>query len=224
MTQHTVVEGDCLSSIAYDNGFFWETLWNASENEDLNQLRQDPRVLKPGDVVVVIDKRQDSADGQTDQRHRFKMKGVPAKIRIQAMWNDQPRANEPYEIEIDGQKASGTSDDEGKIEFSIPPNAKSGTLTVGEELRLRTYKLSLGALDPVSDITGLQARLNNLGYWCGPPTGEMNDDTQSALKAFQQDCQLEIDGQPGDSTNDKLKDKHEIEGGPITSQTGDQGS
>jgi Putative peptidoglycan binding domain/LysM domain len=222
MTQHTVKQGECLNSIAYDNGFFWQTLWDADENSDLKDLRQDARVLMPGDTVTIIDKRQKTQEGPTDQRHRFKMKGVPAKLRIQLMWNGQPRANQDYQIEIDGQKATGTTDGEGKLEFSIPPNAKSGTLTIGQELQQRTYNLKLGSLNPVKEITGLQQRLNNLGYWCGPVTGEMNDGTRAAVKDFQTDAQIDIDGIAGSQTDAKLTDFHEIDGGPI--QTPDNGS
>jgi hypothetical protein len=215
MTNHTVQQGDCLSSIAYENGFFWQTLWDADENADLKELRQDPRVLMPGDMVVIIDKRQDSYDGQTVQRHRFRMRGVPAKLRIQLMWNGQPRANEDYQLEIDDLKISGTTDGDGKIELTIPPNAKAGTLTIGKELRRRSYQLKLGALNPVDDISGLQQRLNNLGYWCGPSAGEMNDETRAAVRAFQTDAQIDSDGIPGPQTHGKLSNFHEIEGGPI---------
>jgi Putative peptidoglycan binding domain/LysM domain len=219
MSEHTVNQGECLTSIAYDNGFYWETLWDAGENSDLKNLRQDPRVLMPGDTVVIIDKRQNSVDGQTDRRHRFKMKGVPAKLCIQVMWDDQPRKNEAYELEIDGKKSSGNTDDQGMVKFRIPPNAQSGTLTIGAELRKRTYSLNLGSLNPIADTTGIQARLNNLGYWCGDVTGELNDATVAALKAFQSDCGLAITGQPDDDTQDKLKKANEISGGPIASNS-----
>ena len=53
---HTVRAGDCISSIAFERGFFPDTIWNHGDNSDLKTRREDPNVLLPGDVVVVPDK------------------------------------------------------------------------------------------------------------------------------------------------------------------------
>ena len=34
-TFHTVEQNECVSSIADDNGLYWETIWNHSENAAL---------------------------------------------------------------------------------------------------------------------------------------------------------------------------------------------
>lgn len=40
--QHQVGPGDCIVSIAYDNGFHPDTLWDHPENAELKALRHDP--------------------------------------------------------------------------------------------------------------------------------------------------------------------------------------
>jgi hypothetical protein len=54
---YIVQEGDCFLSIAYQHGFFWETLWNLPANAELRNTRQDPGQLLVGDRVMVPDRQ-----------------------------------------------------------------------------------------------------------------------------------------------------------------------
>ena len=78
----TVKIGDCISSIAYEHGFFWETIWNDPQNGQLKAKRQDPNILQDGDVVHVPDLRIREEPRATNQRHSFTLKGVPAMLRL----------------------------------------------------------------------------------------------------------------------------------------------
>ena len=206
MAKYTVKQGDCISSIAQKKGLFWKQLWNHPENASLKSLRKDPNVLRPGDQVFVPDKQGKQVSGATDQEHRFRVKGVPAKLRVQVLDEDQPRANEPYTLEIDGNLYSGTTDGEGRIEHSIPPDAKQGRLLVGDTQD--EYPLSLGHMDPVEEVAGVQARLNNLGFNCGEVNGRLGPETEAALKAFQKKHNLSETGEIDQATRDKLKEVH----------------
>jgi hypothetical protein len=204
--RYTVKQGDCISSIAFKYGFFPDTIWNDSKNSDLKQRRNDPNVLFPGDEVWIREKEHKEESCATEKRHRFKRKGVPEFLIVQLKIDDEPIANEPYVLEIDGALSEGRTDGDGKVEITIPPNANKGKITLresGDE-----YELELGCLDPITEISGVQARLRNLGFECGPIDGKLGSKTQSALREFQKHNKLDATGDLDDETRQKLKESH----------------
>src|SRR4051812_15991652 len=52
---YTVGENESVHSIAYENGFTWQTLWNHGKNAQLKQKRQDPDTLLAGDILHIPD-------------------------------------------------------------------------------------------------------------------------------------------------------------------------
>ena len=82
---YKVADGDCLSSIAFARGFFWETLWNLGENAELKNKRKDPNILHPGDVLHIPDLRLKEESCATENEYKFKLKGVPAKLKLKLM-------------------------------------------------------------------------------------------------------------------------------------------
>jgi hypothetical protein len=229
--EHVVRKGDCISSIADAYGHFWETVWNFGKNSELKKLRADPNILLPGDVVQVPDKEGKQVSGETDTRHKFRKKGVPAKIRLKIMKEspsedsddesgdvissssqepDEVCENLPYILEIDGAVTNGNTDSEGMIEFSIPPGAKKGKLIIEPNTPLaREISLELGHLNPISEIRGVKQRLANLGFDCGNTNNDnLNEDLEGALRAFQLTHALEVTGEIDQATRDELKDAH----------------
>lgn len=265
-TDYLVETGDCVSSIAYENGFFWETIWNHPKNANLKSERKDPNILKEGDVVFVPDLTVKQLDRATDKRHTFVRKGAPAKLRFRIMEEpkpnqskpaagtsasgggggstfldkaasgaqqaiglpaasgstkefeepdeeptsiqDQPRKGVPYVLLIDGNVTTGKTDNDGRIELTIPPNARSGTLTLDPgTLKERVIPLNLGHLNPITDVSGVSQRLNNLGFPCGDGSDE--EALTGALKAFQEKSGLQVTGNVDDATRNKLRELHE---------------
>ena len=66
----------------------------------------------------------------------------------------------------------------------------------------------LGHLDPLETVTGVKARLKNLGYYDGEINDEQDDEYKSEVRRFQQDHGLVVDGIVGPQTRAKLKDEH----------------
>ncbi len=207
MPDYKVKQGDCLSSIALRYGLKWEKIWKHPKNSNLREKRKNPNVLFPGDLLFVPEKEEKQESAATEQKHRFKVKGVPSKlILVLKDEEDKPRTNVSYNLDIDGQLFSGKTDGTGKLEHSIPPNAKKGKLMI--EDGIEEYSLQLGTIDPITEIIGIQARLSNLGFYLGPMDGKMNPETIEAIKYFQTEHGLTANGEADQVTRDRLLDEH----------------
>jgi hypothetical protein len=208
--QHTVVPGDCFSSIAAKYGFFPNTLWNDPGNAALKERRKDPNVLQPGDVVEIPDKRAKTVTVKTGSFRRFRRKGVPARFRMLLVEQGEPKAGVPFWLYIDGVPIDGETDADGLIEVPLPPDARQGKLVIGEPGAALEFELHFGHLDPVDSIDGVQARLNNLGFPCGAVDGVLGEKTKAALYAFQQFIGHEKpSGEPDEATREKLIKLHD---------------
>jgi hypothetical protein len=206
MARHKVEQGDCISSIARRYGLFWRTVWDHAENADLQQRRQDPNLLLPGDEVFIPDVQTREQSGATETRHKFRKKGEPAKLIIRLLRAGEPVANEQYILDIDGVPKTGTTSAEGRLEQPIPPDASAGRLQVGTGDSMQELLLDLGSLDPVTEISGIQARLNNLGFDCGAVDGIAGPRTRAALAAFQETYQLQVTRDTDLATQDRLRE------------------
>jgi Putative peptidoglycan binding domain len=212
---YTVQDGDCMSSIAYKNGFFWKTLWNLPNNAALKAKRKNPNVLMTGDVVHIPDLTVKQQSGATGSKYKFKKKGVPEKLNIQLLdYDHKPRPNLDYVIVIDGNARRGKTNANGVVKQSIPPNAMTGKLTFAAppngtgKPKTQVLILQLGGLNPLSEVSGLKARLTNLGFYKGPINENLDDATRQAISAFQAKKGLPVTGIADDATRQKLQDVH----------------
>lgn len=197
---YQVQQGDCISSIAFKHGFFWETIWNHGRNAELKQRRKDPNVLLPGDVVHIPDLRSKEESGVTEQRHQFKIKGVPAKMKLRLAINNQPLANKNYRLCIDGAWKSGTTDGDGFLELAIPPDAKSGKIMVQQGTAHTVFDFDFGSVDPIDTEEGVRERLIDMGF-------DAETDLSAALRSFQHQEGLQETGKIDDSTRAKIKER-----------------
>lgn len=200
---HVVRLGECVHSIAYEAGFFWQTVWDDPANQELKRVRKDPAVLLAGDRVTIPPMRRKDESCPAEQRHRFRQKGYPKILRIQITFLERPVANEAYTLEIDGRATTGSTDAGGWLIRGIPPNARRGLLTI----QRRRYTLNLGHLGPVEELIGVQARLRTLGLYMGAVDGAHNDATVAAIREFQKSRGLEPTGQPDEPTRRQLVER-----------------
>ncbi len=201
-------QNDCIASIAKETGHYWETLWNDAANAELKRRRGDHNVLRPEDAVFVPDKRLKEESGNTDQNHKFRRKGQPEMLRIRVLHAGTARANEPYTLSVDGKQTTGTSDAEGRVQCPIAPNARRAILTIGKGDDQRAYAFALGRIDPISELSGVQGRLENMGYDCGGERGHLGPGTEQAVREFQAAHQLEATGRLDDATREKIKEEY----------------
>jgi hypothetical protein len=199
--KYTVKQGDCISSIAFAYNLFPKTIWDHPDNAELKKQRKNPNALFPGDSVVIPEKQLKEEDCQSEQKHRFKRKGVPEKLRIQFLTGDEeddaPRKGIPYTLDITTKSGrsvpqkKGKTDNDGYLDESIPPDAIKGKLVLDEGEDEEVYEIMLGYIDPIDTPSGIKARLDNLGYECGEDNDEYDDMTIEAIRTFQSDNDLE---------------------------------
>ena len=202
---HEVQPGDCLSSIAFEHGFFVQTLWDDSNNAALKKTRGDPSVLRAGDAVHIPDKRVKNVAVQTGAAYRFRRLGVPAQFKLRLVEADEPRASLDYSLEVDGKTLTGTTDADGVITQYISPAARSATLIVHAAGGDERYAIRLGEVDPLETPRGVQSRLANLGFYEGDPGGDPAA-TEAAIRAFQARYGLTVSGAADEGTRAKLKE------------------
>lgn len=210
---YTVKQGDCLSSLAAQRGLKdWRSIYNHPENAAFQQQRPNPNVTAPGDRVYIPDREALSKSGDVDSRNTYVLARDKTSLRLVVADEDgQPYKQVEYELTIGKDTYQGKTDSSGLVQHLIDAEASSGVLTVrwdGPPARRCTWRLKLGHLDPASEITGIQARLNNLGYKAGPVDGTLGPLTHAAVRAFQEKYQLTVDGDPGPITQAKLEEVH----------------
>jgi len=213
---HIVAQGECFSSLAHQYGFkSYRMIYNHAENAELIKLRQNPNVLHPHDVVFIPDNELKEVDAATEQTHHFVIKKEKTIFRLIVKGEEEkPFADTRYELKVDEKIFEGTTDSAGKIEQEISAKAHSGHVVFypkdeeGNEL-VGLIPLNFGNLDPVSEASGVQSRLNNLGFECGKPDGAIGEKTKSALLTFQKKYGLAESGECCAATREKLRQMHD---------------
>ena len=208
--KHKIKQGECISSIAEQYGFLPDDIWDDPANAELKEKRKNKNVLFTGDLVVIPDKRLPEETCATEQHHRFRRKRMPVILRVRLQFFDgEPRADESYRLIVDGGTVhTGVTDTEGTIECPIPPNAHKAKLSFDSDSEMDNYSFALGYIDPITEICGVQSRLNNLGYDCGSIDGALGPQTKKELKDFQTKHRLSITGQADEETQERLKDEY----------------
>jgi hypothetical protein len=213
---YTVQPGDCLSSLASRFGLSsWKTIHDHPENAALRSSRHNPNVLAPGETVFIpagSKTKQESA--AVDKRHRFQIERLPTfiSLRLRNIINgDLPPAD--YTFTVGGASSSGPVTAETVVTLKIDPQETTGRLTVTPHDPANGFAeidmtLNLGQLDPADTTTGVQARLNNLGFDCGAVDGELDAGVRHAIRAFQSLHGMTIDGQITPALQEALRAHH----------------
>jgi hypothetical protein len=207
MPKLTIQQGDCLTSIALARGLDPQTIWDHPDNAELKQLRQTPQALLPGDQLEVPNLEQKDAAVSTNTVARFQLSVPPVKLRLRLTRHGEARADEDFELRIEGMDPiTGTTDGEGWIDEVIPAHATRATLVLREGIE--QYVLNIGHLDPHDSPSGIQQRLRALGYYFGLVDGDVGDVTTAALRRFQTANDLEVSGEADDATISALRDAY----------------
>lgn len=206
--QRVVTQGECIVQIAGDTGHFWETLWNHPENSELKRARKEPFLLMPGDRVHIPALREKIENCDLDQKHRFRRKGVPAKVRMCFRTDGEPLANREYRLIIDdGEVRTGKLDKNGLLDEPVPTNARKATVILEDSDEEIVYEIELGVLNPDDDRDGIVGRLANLGFLSSDDADD-DEALADAIRGFQRAHGLDQTGEIDDATKDKILEVH----------------
>jgi len=190
MPSHTVRQGECISSIAARSGLTEEEIYNHPSNASLRKSRSSRNVLNPGDRVFVPDTERREEICATARVHRFIVRIPKVDLRIiLADHTGKPFAGRKFRVSAPGLSVSGTTGSDGLVKVSIPATLETAMLSAWlyeDDTAAEPdaeYELHLGHLDCHDTITGIQARLQNLGYGC-PVSGNICDATRVAINQF----------------------------------------
>jgi Putative peptidoglycan binding domain len=171
-------------------------------------------VILPGDQIVIPDRRIRTEACQTDRTHPFRLLSPRTKLRLRLEdRRGQVLANKSYELVLDKATVEDFTSGDGTVEVDVPPGLVGAKLTVwltedksGESC---TWDLDIGHLDPVEEITGVQARLNNLGFDCGEIDGQLNEPTRRAMAQFRAAAGIGGDSVEDPTTQKKMLELHD---------------
>ena len=210
---YQVRQGECISSIAFEKGFFPNTIWDHPNNAELKIKRKNENTLMPGDIVHIPDKRAKEVSEPTNSVYKYRLKNTPAQLRLQLLEDDKPKANLPFTLVVDGKQISKPgecTDSRGFVTAAIPPNSKTGKIELFDGENVIEYELKLGHLNPASEISGAKHRLSNLGFYEGALDENIDEEFKEALRDYQEHFGLTVSGDLDQKTRDQLKQKHDM--------------
>ncbi len=203
----TLKQGESVESIAYARGHIVATIWEHPSNAAVKDLRKDPHTMHPGDRLFVPAIRPKTEKCATGQVHRFRRKEVPSKLVI-VLSADKKLANLPFELTASGRLVRGITDEEGKLSVDVMPDAGDGRLVIDPAGKNLVLQINMRHLDPITETTGIQGRLRNLGFYDGPIDGLYTQQVAFAIQGFQGAQGMDPTGVLDDTTRDALQLAH----------------
>ena len=209
MPEHIIKQGECLSSIAAEYGFEdYRSIWNHPANAGLKQRRLDPNILLPGDRLFVPEKTIREEHKPTEDHHVFVVNQSKVQLELVLQFDSEPLAKKDYTLTIGLRQLKGTTDAKGKLKQPIEPDDETAVLRLDDPIV--EWNLKIGHLDPVTEVSGVQQRLTNLGHACGDIDGVAGGHTRAALRQFQSHHGLKPTGAIDAATKDALRKAHDL--------------
>lgn len=161
MEPYVIRQGDYLLSLAYQFGFDADAVWNDPKNADLRQLRSNPNILYPTDLLYIPDPTPAPMTTLTVGTTNSFVASAPT-VTITLTFSDTSLASQAYTVRELEQLTGLTSDATGTVTFTIPVTLATATIVFTASGA--TYVVKIGNLDPIDTLSGVFQRLQHLGF------------------------------------------------------------
>lgn len=211
MRPYVIRQGDYLTRLAHRMGFDADAVWNDAANRELRERRPNREILHPGDVLRVPSPPPGGGldlSSSTGNTYRARVPRIDVRVTLH---DDAGAALASKAFVVHGMGAPhrGTTDGAGLVALQVPLHVPEIELVLEETGR--SYRLLIGAMDPIHERSGVAKRLTHLGY-VSPfdlaPEGVPASALHRAISAFQTARSLPATGEIDDATRDALVAAH----------------
>jgi hypothetical protein len=212
MKPYVIRQGDYLLKLAHLHGFDADAVWSDPKNAELKALREDPEMLRPGDVVFVPDEPKKKLRLEPKTTNTFVARVPFVKVSVVLSQDGQALKNERYVVDGLGDDTERVTDGEGRVEVDVPVHVREIVVRLVE--LGATMKLAVGELDPVETPSGARMRLTSLGHYGAKLAGADGwvahdpDALSAAIRRFQSASALTVTGALDDATREALVKAH----------------
>jgi N-acetylmuramoyl-L-alanine amidase len=189
---YIVKQTDFLAKLALRYGFDAKEIWTHPKNKFTRELRGDPDVLCPGDLLFFPRGEVKPLPFKAGQVNKYVAKA--AKIEVQLRFGDEngPWKKEPFQTEGLGTEIKGETGGNGEIVLTVPVFTE--TVIVCFPGREHKETVLIGRLDPINTLSGIGQRLEALGYYDAGVDDETGEAMALAILRFQEASNLEKTG------------------------------
>jgi N-acetylmuramoyl-L-alanine amidase len=202
-----------MAKIAARHGYAdFAELHGHPANAELRRVRPNPHLLYPGDRVNIPDRVARVKEVQAGAKHVFKVRRARVMLRLKLLGDDGAAlANAEFCLTVGGTIVRGRTSGDGTIEARVPADVEEASLEIGGRMR----RLRVGQLNPMHDtedagVSGVQARLANLGYFGGPIDGRRDEHLDDAVRRFRRDHGLDATATIDDAMKARLAERHGV--------------
>lgn len=189
MVPYVVKQGDYLAKLAFHMGFDADEVWGDPSNAELRELRKNPNVLCPGDILHVpeLRTRPKLPLGAGADNH-FACDVPKVEVRLLLRFGGKPAAGERFVVKGLAEPIEDRAGPDGLVRFEVPAHLARVDVELPD--RNEIQPVLIGYLDPETTRSGAAGRLASLGYFGLYWTDELLRDEEylaRALRAFQAD-------------------------------------
>jgi hypothetical protein len=215
--KHKVAQGETLSSIAKCYGFSSiDIIYDHSDNSNFKALRPNPDIIHAGDEIFIPEITLAKLKVALNKKVTFVLKQPKEILSLLINFEedeDTQGADKDAILIVDDVEYPSKSDSSGLVKWKLPKTSiRTGIVKLylepDQSEATHAFEVKLGELNPVSENTGIQARLNGLGFHCGNIDSKIKDKSEEAIRKFQKVNDLVIDGIAGTNTQQALENKY----------------